>query len=362
MFYHLLYPLRDYFFGFNVFRYITFRAALAYLIAFLIVVWLGPRLIAFLKELGARQQVRKEGYETLYQFQRSKQQTPTMGGVLILFAITLATILCADITDDKIWLALLVMVGLGIAGFVDDYLKLTQRNAKGLSGSIKLLAQVTIGTVVGIYLFTGLNFSPESEVPFFKDLSVHWGYWYIPFAALVITGSSNAVNLTDGLDGLAIGCLIMVGIAYALMSYITGHFHFSHYLDVSYLKGSGELTIFCSALVGAGMGFLWFNAYPALIFMGDTGALGLGGAIGAVALLIKKEFLLILVGGVFVVEALSVILQTTSFRLRGERIFKMAPIHHHFQLVGWSEPQVIVRFWIISALLALMSLATLKLR
>lgn len=362
MFYHLLYPLHEYWSFLNLFRYITVRAALAYFIAFGLVLFLGPKVIRYLKELGARQQIRKEGYEKLYQLQKGKQQTPTMGGVLILFAVTAATLLCVDWTQHRVLWALLVMVGLGAIGFADDYLKMTRKNAKGLPGTLKLLGQITLGVILGIYLFTDLNFSTTSEVPFLKNLTIQWGIWYIPFTALVITGSSNAVNLTDGLDGLAIGCLILVGVAFALMSYISGHFNFSDYLGVSYIRGGGELAIFCSALVGAGMGFLWFNTYPAAIFMGDTGALGLGGAVGVVALMIKKELLLVLVGGVFVMEAVSVILQTGSYRLRGKRVFRMAPIHHHFQLGGWSEPQVIVRFWIIGSLLTLLCLATLKLR
>ncbi len=364
MLYHFLYPLRDIFFGFNVLRYITFRAAMASTTAFLISIIAGPFIIKKLSKASIGQTVRKEECPRLYPLHRQKEGTPTMGGLLILLSIIFSTLLWSDLTNKYILLVLFVTIWLGSLGLVDDYLKLTKKRSLGLTATTKLTGQVLVALAIAVFLYLDLGVSKTLDVPFLKNLFkvIDLGVFYIPFVILVIAGSSNAVNLTDGLDGLAIGCTIMVALAYAVLSYVTGHARFSEYLLIPYVAGAGELTVFCASLVGAGLGFLWFNTHPATIFMGDTGALALGGAIGAVAIFIKKEFLLLLVGGIFVAEALSVILQVASFKLRHKRIFLISPLHHHFQLKGWAEPKVTVRFWIIAAILALLSLATLKLR
>lgn len=362
MFYHLLYPLRDFFFGFNVFKYITFRAVGGAVTAFLISILLGPVAIRWLRRFKVGETVRKQYVPTLYPLHAKKEGVPTMGGILILISILFATLCWAKLTNRYILLALGATTWLGIIGFVDDFIKFTTKRAAELRAITKLTGQIILGGSIGLYLFLDPNFSNGLCLPFFKELLIELGVFYIPFVILVIVGSSNAVNLTDGLDGLAIGCVIMAAIAYAGMSYVTGHFNFSHYLRIPYVPGSGELTIFCAAIVGAGLGFLWYNCFPANIFMGDTGSLALGGAIGVVAVLIKKELVLLIVGGVFVVEALSVILQVASFKLRGKRIFQVAPLHHHFQLRGWPESKVIIRFWIAAAIFALLSLSTFKLR
>lgn len=362
MLYYLLYPLRHIFFGFNVIRYITFRSAVAAVTAFLISVIFGNFFIKKLYELKIGQRVRKEECPALYQLHRNKEGTPTMGGILIIFAVLLSFFLWGDLTNKFVLLIFFVSVWLGILGFVDDYIKLTKGRSKGLSISAKLFWQIILGVILGIILYLDPSFTTQLDVPFLKKLIIDLGIFYIFFVAIVIIGSSNAVNLTDGLDGLAIGCVVMVALAYAVLSYITGHAVISKYLLTSYIPGVGEMTVFCSCLFGAGLGFLWFNSHPANVFMGDVGSLFLGGSIGAVSVFVKKELLLVIVGGVFVAEAVSVILQVASFRLRKKRIFKVAPLHHHFQILGWPESKVIVRFWIISAILALVSLVTLKLR
>lgn len=362
MLYHLLYPLRDLFFGFNVFKYITFRAAGAAVTAFLVSVLLGPHLIRWLKRSKAGETVRKRHVPLLYQLHAQKEGIPTMGGILILASIVTATLLWANLSNRYVLLALMATTWLGLIGFADDFIKLVSKRAVELRVITKLVGQIVLGASIGIFLFLDPEFTNGICVPFFKELLIDLGIFYIFFVILVIVGSSNAVNLTDGLDGLAIGCVIMAALAYAGMSYVTGHFNFSQYLRIPFIQGSGELTIFCSAIVGAGLGFLWYNCFPAQVFMGDTGSLALGGAIGVVAVLIKKELVLLIVGGIFVIEALSVILQIASFKLRGRRIFQMAPLHHHFQLLGWSESKVIVRFWIAAAIFALLSVSTFKLR
>jgi phospho-N-acetylmuramoyl-pentapeptide-transferase len=362
MFYHFLYPLRDVFFGFNVFKYITFRAAGASVTAFLISIILGPIVVRYLTYLKIGQYVRKEEAPAIYDLHKSKQGTPTMGGILILFAILFSTILWSDLSNSYIQWVMLVTLSLGMVGFADDYVKLVKKRSLGLRSMTKLFWQIIISLALGIKVFCDPEISTVLDVPFFKNLVINLGILYILWTVLVVVGSSNAVNLTDGLDGLAIGCVIMVALAYTGFSYVAGHSRFSEYLNISYVPGAGELAVFCAALIGAGLGFLWFNSYPATVFMGDTGSLALGGAIGTVAIFIKKELLLSLVGGIFVIEAMSVILQVASFRLRGKRIFLMSPIHHHFQRLGWSESKITIRFWIIGAVLALLSLSTLKIR
>ncbi len=362
MFYHFLYPLRDVFFGFNVFRYITFRAAMAGVTAFLVCVWAGPATLRFLSRLDLKQTIRREGFSKLYRAHRGKDKVPTMGGLLILTSVIAATFLWADLANRYILLCMASMLWLGAVGLADDILKLQKQNSKGISAMTKLTGQAILGLGIGFFLYLDSPSWQEVGVPFFKDLHLTLGLFYVVFVAVVIIGTSNAVNLTDGLDGLAIGCTIMIALTYGLFSYVSGHAKFSEYLQIPFITGAGELTIFCLALFGAGMGFLWFNSHPAQVFMGDVGSLSIGGALGVVAVFTKKEFLLLVVGGVFVAEALSVILQVSSFKLRKKRIFLMAPIHHHFQLLGLSESKVVIRFWIVSILLALVGLSTLKLQ
>jgi phospho-N-acetylmuramoyl-pentapeptide-transferase len=362
MLYRLLVPLRDVFVGFNVFRYITFRAAMAAITTFFFCVIFGERLIRWLAALKVCETVRpKAEVGGLYDLHHHKQGTPTMGGVIIVAAVLVAMALWGDLTNRYVLLTLLATLWLAAVGFVDDYIKLRFRR-RGLSAKAKFLGQTVLGLALGIFIYLDPRTSTTLDVPFLKAAAVPLGVWYIFFVMCVIVGTSNAVNLTDGLDGLAIGCILMVAVSYGIMSYLSGHAFFSQYLLIPYIEGAGELTVFCAAVIGACMGFLWFNCYPASVFMGDVGALALGGAIGVVAVLIKKELLLVIVGGVFVAEALSVILQVGSFKLRKKRVLRMAPLHHHFQMLGWSEPKVIVRFWIIAAILALFTLATLKLR
>jgi phospho-N-acetylmuramoyl-pentapeptide-transferase len=359
--YQWLVPLREYFHPLNVFQYITFRTAYATVMALLLCFALGPGIIARLKAAQFVDTVR----EDLPEGHRAKGGTPTMGGILILIAIVVPTLFWANLTSPYVQMALAVTVVLGGIGFLDDYLLSVRHRPKGLVGRYKILGQVMLGLVVGSIIYLKPD-SPQwagrTEVPFLKEHFIHMGILYVPFCALVITGASNAVNLTDGLDGLAIGVVAVAGAAFALVSYVSGNARFSDYLDIAYLPASGELTVFCGALLGAALGFLWFNAHPAQVFMGDTGSLALGGALGTIAILLRKEYLLFFVGGLFVVEALSVILQVASFRLRGKRIFRMAPIHHHFELLGWPETQVVVRFWIVAVVFALLGLSTLKLR
>jgi len=362
MLYHLFYPLHHLFSVFNLFRYITFRASMAALTAFLISLIFGPVIIRKLAQLKIGQSIRKEESIQLYSLHQAKAGTPTMGGILILFALLSSTLLWSDITNKYIILVVIGTVWLGLVGFLDDYLKIKQKNAKGLPAIVKLNGQIILGLFVGTFIFLNPQTHTRLDLPFMKDIIFDLGVFYVLFVILVITGSSNAVNLTDGLDGLAIGIVIMVAFTYSVLSYISGNIKFANYLLVPYIPGSGELTVFCAGMIGAGLGFLWFNCYPASVFMGDVGSLALGGALGLVAILIKKELLLAIVGGIFVIEAVSVILQVGSFRLRKKRIFKIAPLHHHFQFMGWSETKVIVRFWILAGLLALLTLVTLKIR
>ena len=362
MLYHLLYPLRDYFFGFNVFRYITFRAAMAGITAFIASLLIGPSVIRFLHQLNMKQTIERDGFSKLYQAHQGKEKVPTMGGLLIVGALTISTVLWADFMDRYVLLCLFTVLWLGGIGFIDDYLKLLKKDSKGLKAANKFFGQISISFGLGLFLYFESPSWQLVSVPFLKNFFLALGPLYILFTVLVITGTSNAVNLTDGLDGLAIGCTSMIALTYGLFSYVTGNAKFSEYLHIPFVAGTGELTVFCFALFGACMGFLWFNSHPASIFMGDTGSLSLGGALGAVAVFTKKEFLLLIVGGVFVMEAISVMLQVGSYKTRKKRIFLMAPIHHHFQLKGLSESKVVIRFWIVSFILSLVGLASLKLQ
>ena len=361
MLYHLLYPLHTEYSFFNVFRYVTFRTASATLTALAISFVMGPWLIARLRQFQIGQHIRQEGPEG----HRSKAGTPTMGGVLILTAVVVPTLLWANLTNVFVWVALGTTVAFGLIGFTDDYLKIVRKQSQGLSARAKILLQTSCAVVIGLLLYSMSRHGDYSTVllfPFFKDIRPELAWFFVPFAILLLVGASNAVNLTDGLDGLAIGTVLIAAAAYTVLTYVTGHAQFAAYLDLIQIPRIWELTIFGGAMVGASLGFLWFNCYPAQLFMGDVGSLALGSAIGTVALLIKQELLLVLVGGVFVLEAVSVIVQVSSFKLTGKRVFRMAPLHHHFELAGWSEPKIIIRFWILGIMFALASLTTLKLR
>ena len=362
MLYYLLYPLREYFFAFNVFRYITFRAVFAAVTALLMSLILGPPVIRKLAGLGVGQEVREDGPKT----HLKKAGTPTMGGVLILSSVIVSTVLWADIFNRFVVIALVSTGALGLLGFCDDFKKVARKSSLGLRGKTKLVVQTLLAIGIAVYLMwcpETRSFITELSVPFLKyPIVANLGLMYIAVAIVVIVGSSNAVNLTDGLDGLAIGCVIIAALSYSVMSYVVGNVKFATYLQLRYVAGSGELAIFCAAIVGAGLGFLWYNSPPAEVFMGDTGSLALGGAVGIVALLIKKELVLLLVGGIFVIEALSVLLQVVSFKVTGRRVFLCAPLHHHFELRGWSETKVTIRFWILAIIFALFSLSTLKLQ
>jgi phospho-N-acetylmuramoyl-pentapeptide-transferase len=361
MLYHLLYPFHTQLSVLNVTRYITFRTAAASLSALAISLALGPWMIAKLREFQIGQVIRQEGPTT----HRPKAGTPTMGGLLILTAALVPTVLWADLTNAYVWIAVLTTAAYGGVGLADDYLKIVRRSHHGLLPRYKMLFQILIGVAVGITLLVLAHYGVYNTrlvFPFFKRLIPDLGLWYLPFAVFVLVAESNAVNLTDGLDGLAISVFAIAAAAYTALAYVTGHAVFANYLLLVRFAPAAELTVFCGALVGASLGFLWYNSYPAEIFMGDVGSLALGAALGTVAILIKQELLLVIVGGVFVLEALSVIIQVASFKLTGQRVFRMAPLHHHFELSGWSEPKVISRFVIIAIIFALFSLATLKLR
>jgi phospho-N-acetylmuramoyl-pentapeptide-transferase len=344
-----------------VFKYITFRAAYSTVTALLICFVLGPWFIRKLHERKIIQPIREDGPKT----HEGKRGTPTMGGILILSAIFVPSLLWCNLADRYVQIALATTLWMGLIGFLDDYLRVVKRRPKGLIGRYKLAGQVSYGLALGLFLYFNpleKDVATLTSIPFFKGLFINFSWFYVVLVMLVITGTSNAVNLTDGIDGLAIGLCAFCFVAFAGLSYLSGHRAFSEYLNILYLEGSGELAIYCMAVVGAALGFLWFNTHPAQLFMGDTGSLSLGGALGVVAILLKRELLLVVIGGIFVAEALSVILQVTSFRLRKKRIFKMSPLHHHFELSGWSEQKIVVRFWIIATLLTLLSLSTLKLQ
>jgi len=362
MFFHLLYPLSEHYAIFNVFKYITFRSSYAAVTALLICFLFGDWVIRKLERMQIGETIDSDGPA----HHQKKSGTPTMGGVLVLVAIVVPTLLWADLSNRYVLLALLGTIWMGTIGFIDDYLKVVKKRPKGMIGRFKLVGQVSYGLVLGSILYFGGDGSAlvtQTSVPFFKDVFIDWGYFYIPLVILVVTGTSNAVNLSDGLDGLAIGLSALAFAGYAVISYLTGHAGFADYLNMLNLPAAGELTVYCAAVVGACIGFLWFNAHPARIFMGDTGSLALGGALGTVAILVKKEFLLVVIGGIFVVEAVSVMLQVFWYRRTGgKRLFRMAPLHHHFELAGWSETQVVVRFWIIAILLLLVGMSSIKLQ
>lgn len=362
MFYHLLYPLHEHFAPFNVFRYITFRAAYALATALFIALFLGPPVIRRLRAMKIGQKVRDDGPQS----HLPKAGTPTMGGVLMVISIAVTTLLWGNLSNRNVWIALIATIWMGTVGFIDDYLRVVKNFRKGLLGRYKLAGQITLGigvfAAVFFYPAHGLLDPAETNIPFLKRTVVDFGWLYLPFVILVITGASNAVNLADGLDGLAAGLAAFGAVALGGMCYITGHAKFSQYLQVPYIAGTGELAVFCAAIIGATLGFLWWNCHPADVFMGDTGSLSLGAALGTVAVLIKREFLLAIVCGVFVIEALSVMAQVLSFKIWGIRVLKMAPLHHHFELSGWKETRVVVRFWIAAALCALLALSTLKLQ
>lgn len=361
MFYHILYPLRDYFSPLNVFQYITFRAGMAIITSLIIAFCFGSYLITYLKKMDIGQTIRSDGPPA----HLVKSGTPTMGGLAILFSMVLSTLLWARLDNRFIIVALISTVWLGLLGFWDDYLKLIKKNPKGLNPQSKFIAQSLLALGVAAYLWyypPHPDYMSKINIPYLKDTFLNLNFGYIIFVAMIIVGSSNAVNLTDGLDGLAIGNLIISALTLSLFAYFSGHYKIASYLRIIPVSGAGELTVFLSTLIGSGLGFLWFNSYPAQIFMGDTGSLFLGGALGLVAVFIKHELILVVIAGVFVIEVLSVIFQVYSFRHRGKRVFRMAPIHHHFELSGWAEPKVTVRFWILGIILALVALSSLKLR
>ena len=360
MFLTLAEYLQQYESGFSVFQYITFRAILGTITALVLSLVIGPTMIRKLSSYKIGQQVRDDGPQS----HLSKAGTPTMGGALILVSIAISTLLWSDLSSEKVWLVLGVTMAFGLIGGVDDYKKLVYGNSRGLSARWKYFWQTVFGLAAAYFMFSSAKTPVETTLifPFLKDVMLPLGAGFIVLTYLVIVGSSNAVNLTDGLDGLAIMPTVMVAGALAVFAYLSGHNTFANYLGIPYVAGVGELSIFCGALVGAGLGFLWFNTYPAMVFMGDVGALALGAALGVVAVYVRQELVLVIMGGVFVMETVSVILQVGSYKLTGKRIFRMAPIHHHFELKGWPEPRVIVRFWIITVVLVLVGLASLKLR
>ncbi|MCL4679101.1 MAG: phospho-N-acetylmuramoyl-pentapeptide-transferase [Alphaproteobacteria bacterium] len=361
MFYNLLFPLHAYINAFNLFGYVTFRTGGAVITSLVICFVIAPRMIRWLKKKQKEgQPIREDGPETHFK----KAGTPTMGGLMILISVVISTLLWADLSNAYVWLALFVMIGFGLVGFADDYLKLTKKNPKGLSGRLKLIALFGIGFLASLGIMFALpdHLATHVAPPFFKNVLFNLSWFFIPWSMLVMVGASNAVNLTDGLDGLAIVPIAIVAACFGLIAYLVGNFKFSEYLFIYFVPGSAELSIICGALIGGALGFLWYNAPPAAIFMGDTGSLAMGGLLGAVAVMTKHEIVLAIVGGLFVVETVSVIIQVASFKMTGKRVFAMAPLHHHFEKKGWSEPTIVIRFWIIAIILALVGLATLKIR
>lgn len=362
MLYPLLYPFADEFQLFNLFRYITFRSGGAVVTALLISFVLGPRLILWLRRKQSNgQPIRPDGPNGHL---LRKKGTPTMGGFLILLALSISTLLWADLTNPYVWIVLFTTVGFGLIGFLDDYRKLTRNSHRGLSGKAKLTLEIVLGTVacVAIAYVTTPALANTLAVPFFKNVLFQLGWFFPVFGVLVIVGASNAVNLTDGLDGLAIVPSMIAAGCFAFIAYLAGNLVFANYLQIHHIAGAGELTVFCGAMVGASLGFLWFNAPPAMVFMGDTGSLSIGAALGAISVVTKHELVLAIIGGLFVLEAVSVIVQVASYKMTGRRVFRMAPLHHHFEQLGWQEPTIVIRFWIIAWILAIVGLATLKLR
>ncbi|MBN2051583.1 MAG: phospho-N-acetylmuramoyl-pentapeptide-transferase [Spirochaetales bacterium] len=355
----LLYPLVGYFTAFNVFQYITFRAAYAAITALFISFLIGPGLIAYLRRKKAGQEIRVDGPQT----HLAKSGTPTMGGVLIIASVIVSVLLWQDISNFYTWLLIGSLLAFGLLGFVDDYLKVFKKNTQGLKAIYKFTGQLVISLVIVLMIYsTRGEYTTLLYLPFLKNPVLDLSWAYIPVAVIYLTGTANMVNLTDGLDGLAIGLVIFVALAFSLLAYLTGRADYAAYLQIPYLVGSGELTVPCFALVGASVGFLWFNAHPAEVFMGDTGSIALGGFMGVISLLLKKEVLMVIIGGVFVLEMLSVVIQVTSYKLTSRRVFRMAPLHHHFELKGWDETKVVIRFWILGGLFAILSLSTLKLQ
>jgi phospho-N-acetylmuramoyl-pentapeptide-transferase len=361
MLFKILAPLADDFQAFNLFRYLTFRTGGAMMTALFLSFLFGPRVINWLKsQQGSGQPIRTDGPES----HLAKAGTPTMGGFLILLALCLGTLLWADLKNGYVWIVLLVTIGFGAVGFGDDYLKLSKRNPKGLPGKLKLVCEIAISGIAA-WILVNIASEPLSTglaVPFLKELLVPLGLMFIPFAIFVMVGASNAVNLTDGLDGLAIVPVMIAAGCFGFIAYLSGNAVFANYLQINFVPGTGELAVFCGALVGASLGFLWYNAPPAMVFMGDTGSLAVGGALGAISVITKHELVLAIIGGLFVLETVSVIVQVISFKLTGKRVFAMAPLHHHFEKKGWAEPTIVIRFWIIASILAVIGLATLKLR
>jgi phospho-N-acetylmuramoyl-pentapeptide-transferase len=355
----LLYGLVKHYTFFNIFQYITFRSAYAAITALLLCFVIGPPLIRLLKRLNIGQSIREDGPETHHE----KSGTPTMGGLLIILAIVVSMLLWQDLENTYTWVLLLSVLGFGAIGFLDDYLKIVKRNAGGLRASVKIVGQIALSTAIVLILYhVGEKNTTLLFLPFLKAPVLDLSFVYIPFSILLLVGYSNGVNFSDGLDGLASGLVLFVALTFAILSYITGRVDFTDYFQIPFVKESGEITVICLALVGAAVGFLWYNSHPAEIMMGDTGSLALGGLLGTIALIIKKEILLIIVGGVFVMEVLSVVIQVVSYKLTGKRVFLMAPIHHHFELKGWKESKVVIRFWILGGLFALLALSTLKIR
>ncbi|MFH1223041.1 MAG: phospho-N-acetylmuramoyl-pentapeptide-transferase [Pseudomonadota bacterium] len=358
MLYHFLYGLSQDVSFFNVFRYITFRVFLAGFTSFSICLFLGPWFIRKMKRSQIKQVIRDDGPKS----HLTKAGTPTMGGGLILVSISVSTLLWTDLTNKYIWMLLFILLFFGLIGWLDDWLKISKKNSKGIGGTNKLILQFTGAFIFAAFmlLYTEQDFTVH--LPFFKRAAIDLGYLFIPFVMLVLVGTSNAVNLTDGLDGLAIGPIIITSFTFLILSYCAGNYKIAEYLQIPFVRGTGEIAVLCSAMVMSGLGFLWFNTYPAQVFMGDVGALSLGGVLGAIAVFTRNEILLVVIGGVFVLEAISVMVQVVSFKMTGKRVFRMAPLHHHYELKGWAEPKVIVRFWVISIILAIAGLATLKLR
>lgn len=358
MLYHIFYSLHNYFSVFNVFRYISFRTIYATVTALVICFIFGEAIIEKLKALNIGQYIREEGPDS----HQKKTGTPTMGGILIILATVLPAVLWMNLSNKFLWIALFTTLSFGFIGFLDDYKKIIKKNNKGLSVKGKFFFQFVFAFIIAVILYRFPEIDTTLRVPFFKNVTIHLGVFYIPFAMLVIIGSSNAVNLTDGLDGLAIGPTIISCATFMILTYCSGNYKIASYLHIPYVRGVGEFTIYAGAMLGAGLGFLWFNTYPAQVFMGDVGSLSIGATLGIAALISKNELLLVIIGGIFVMETVSVIIQVFSYKTFGKRVFRMAPIHHHFELKGWEEPKIIVRFWIISFLLALVAISTLKLR
>ena len=366
--------LRDFISVFNIFKYITFRAAMAAVTAFLLCIIFAPVFIRKFKEWNIREKAKREDCPDLDKFQIAKEGTPTMGGVFIVGSVLVSVLLWGDLTNQFVVLTLITCTWLAVLGGMDDYVKLMQKIAaqskknvdqkmkRGLSAKTKLFWEILLGVLIGAFIWLDPKTSTKLDVPFLKNVIIDLGIFYIPLVAIIVIGTCNAVNLTDGLDGLAIGCVLIVSMTLAVLSYISGNIKFAEYLFIPFVPGAGELTVFCAALVGASLGFLWFNCHPASVFMGDVGSLALGGSLGVIAVFIKKELLLVFLGGIFVLEALSVIMQVISFKSTGKRIFKMSPFHHHLQLSGWHESKIIIRFWILAIILALLTLTTLKIR